>query len=156
MNSRILRTLLAASLALNIGFAGTAVYRHWLGPAPVRSASPASLPDRLGLTADQRSAWEALERPFLRDLSANWAAIRSLRQALLDEIFAAEPDKERLAKLQARIAALQDSQQKRVIAQLLSERSVLDERQRSLLKGFLTQEYDAQTPQVEHLHQTAK
>lgn len=155
MTPRFRNTLLAASLALNVGFIATAVQRHWTGAAsePREAATP--LAQRLNLSVAQREAWAALERPFLNDLAGNWAAIRAQRQALLDEIFAARPDGSRLASIQGRIAALQDAQQKRVIRQLLAERKVLDAHQQGVLRGLLTREYAAQATREEYLHQAS-
>lgn len=133
MNSRVLKSVLAASLALNVGFVGAVGYRQWLGPGIVSTQPAANLADRLSLTPPQRAAWHALEQPFLDDLATNWTDIRAQRQALLDEIFSAHPDTARLASIQARIAGLQDTQQKRVIAQLLAEQAVLDEGQKPRL-----------------------
>lgn len=149
MTSRAIKTLCILSLALNVGFVGMAAYRY--GSA-AGEAQPAALADRLNLNAQQRAAWQALETPFLQDLSVNWTDIRGLRQALLNEIFADQPDERQLADFQARIAALQDGQQKRVIAQLLAERDVLDSAQRSALKSLLMQEYGEPASQAEHLH----
>lgn len=151
MNGRMIKMLCVLSLALNVGFVGMAAYRYGSAVGAAQPA-PASLADRLALDADQRAAWQALESPFLQDLAANWADIRVLRQTLLDEVFADHPDERKLAALQARIAALQDGQQKRVIAQLLAEREVLNAGQRSALKSLLLQEYGEQASQAEHLH----
>jgi len=153
MTPRHRNILLAASLALNIGFTAIAVQRHWPGDEPAQAAAP--LTQRLGLSPGQQAAWAALEAPFLEDLAENWADIRAQRQALLDEVFSARPDAARLDGIQAKIARLQDAQQKRVIRQLLAERSVLDPGQQAMLKDLLMQEFAAQATRVEQLHQTA-
>ena len=153
MSPRFRNILLAVSLALNVGFVATAVQRHWL--AGGQEAPAASLAQRLGLSAGQQAAWMRLEGPFLADLEGNWAAIRAQRQALLDELFAAHPDAARLDGIQAKIAALQDEQQKRVIRQLLAEREVLDARQRDVLKALLMREFAVQESRAEQLHRHA-
>ncbi|WP_269499936.1 Spy/CpxP family protein refolding chaperone [Castellaniella sp. S9] len=154
MNARVLKSVLAASLALNVGFVGAVGYRQWLGSGMARTQPASALADRLSLSPSQRAAWHALEQPFLDDLATNWTDIRAQRQALLDEIFSGHPDTARLASIQARIASLQDAQQKRVIAQLLAEQAVLDEGQRALLKTLLLDEYGRQASTREgHLHQ---
>lgn len=152
MTSRMLKTLCILSLALNVGFIGMAAYRYGAAPRNAQNAPPAALADRLGLDADQRAAWNALETPFLQDLSADWVNIRALRQTLLDAIFAAQPDEQKLTDLQAQIAALQSGQQKRVIAQLLAEREVLTADQQSALRALLMRAYGEQVSEVEHLH----
>ncbi len=153
MSPRFRNILLAVSLALNVGFVATAVQRHWL--AGGQEAPAASLAQRLGLSAGQRAVWMRLEGPFLADLEGTWAAIRAQRQALLDELFAAHPDAARLDGIQAKIAALQDEQQKRVIRQLLAEREVLDARQRDVLKALLMREFAVQESRAEQLHRHA-
>lgn len=152
MNARTMKMLCVLSLALNVGFIGMAAYRYGSAAGTAQASSPATLADRLALNASQREAWDALEPPFLQDLAANWADIRLLRRTLLDEIFADQPDEQKLAALQMQIAALQDGQQKRVIAQLLAERKVLDASQRAALKSLLLREYGEQASQAEHLH----
>lgn len=156
MTSRFRNTLLAVSLALNVGFIATAALRHWTGSAPGPQDAVAPLVQRLNLSAAQQAAWTALEGPFLNDLAGNWAAIRAQREALLAEIFAAHPDEARLAGIQERIAALQDSQQKRVIRQLLAERGVLDPHQQDILRNLLARDYAAQATQAERLHQVPR
>src|SRR5690606_41594781 len=131
------------------GFAAAAIRRHWAGVV-LRPADP--MRRAFGLSGGQEAAWTRLEGPFLADLARNWEDIRAHRQALLDELFAAQPDTARLAGIQAGIAALQDEQQKRVIRQLLAERDVLDDRQRALLKDLLMQEFAVQATQAEQLH----
>ena len=153
MSPRFRNILLAVSLALNVGFVATAAQRHWMGGGDGPPAE--SLAQRLGLSASQQTAWTRLEGPFLADLARNWADIRAQRQALLDELFATKPDTTRLDGIQAKIAALQDEQQKHVIRQLLAERDVLDARQRAVLKELLMQEFAAQATRAEQLHRKA-
>lgn len=149
MSSRILKPLLAASLALNLGFAAAVAYRHLGTAAP---AHDAVLADRLGLSPVQREAWDALEQPFLRDLAQNWADIHAQRDALLDAIFADAPDRGRVAALRERIAGLQDEQQQRVVAQLLAEQALLDAGQRAALKSLLVREYGDPAAEIRRLH----
>ena len=67
-------------------------------------------------------------------------------------IFAATPDRSAIDAEQARIAALQDAQQQRVIAQLLSERALLNDGQRAQLMALLLQRYAQEATQEEQLH----
>ena len=53
---------------------------------------------------------------------------------------------------QARIAALQDAQQQRVIAQLLAERALLDDGQRARLMALLLSRYAQESSEEELLH----
>lgn len=152
-NPSFLHWLLILSLALNLGI-GVALVRHQLQPAPTApAAAPAlNLPDYLGLSAEQRQRWQQLEPPFLRELSANWEQIRQHREALVRHIFAAAPERAAIDTEQARIAALQDAQQQRVIAQLLSERALLNDSQRAKLMALLLSRYAQEATQEEQLH----
>ena len=145
--------LLAVSLALNMGI-GVALVRHQWQPVPAATAAlpVLNLPDYLDLSGAQRQRWQQLEWPFLQDLSANWGQIRQHREALVRHIFAATPDRSAIDAEQARIAALQDAQQQRVIAQLLSERALLNDGQRAQLMALLLQRYAQEATQEEQLH----
>ncbi|WP_313312777.1 periplasmic heavy metal sensor [Pulveribacter sp.] len=142
------RALLAASLALNLGVAAALLLR----PAPQEPASALHLPEHLALTPEQRARWQALEAPFLRELSSNWEGIRQHREALVRHIFAPAPDRAAIDAEQAAIARLQAAQQQRVIAQLLDERELLDERQRAQLLQLLLGRYAQEATEEELLH----
>ncbi len=142
------RALLAASLALNLGVVAALLLR----PAPLAPAPALDLPDHLALTPGQRARWQALEAPFLHELSANWDAIRRHREALVRHIFSAAPERAAIDAEQAAIASLQAAQQQRVIAQLLAERELLDERQRAQLLQLLLGRYAQEATEEELLH----
>jgi len=110
------------------------------------------LPDYLQLTREQRARWDALEAPFLHDLSANWSDIRRHRDALVRHIFAATPDRAAIDAEQATIGRLQAAQQQRVIAQLLAERALLEEGQRERLLQLLLSRYAEEATEEELLH----
>lgn len=145
-----IRTLLVVSLALNLGILAALVLR------PARVAPPPApavhLPDYLALTPGQRTRWEALEAPFLHDLSSNWDDIRHRREALVRHIFAAAPDRAAIDAEQAAIARLQAAQQQRVITQLLAERELLDTAQRERLLQLLLGRYAQEATEEELLH----
>ncbi len=145
-----IRTLLAVSLALNLGILAALVLR------PARVAPPPApavhLPDYLALTPGQRMRWDALEAPFLHDLSSNWDDIRHRREALVRHIFAAAPDRAAIDAEQAAIARLQAAQQQRVITQLLAERELLDTAQRERLLQLLLGRYAQEATEEELLH----
>ena len=89
------RYLLVVSLSLNLGIAGALL---WQSSRPRPQADPAhpahlNLQDHLELNAEQRARWQALEPDFLRELAANWQAIRQHREALVRHIFATTPDR---------------------------------------------------------------
>lgn len=146
--------VLAISLALNLGVVAALALRP-APPTPTTQTPPAPafhLPDHLALSAEQRARWEALEPEFLRELAANWQAIRQHREALVRQVFAATPDRAAIDAEQAAIARLQGAQQQRVITQLLAERALLDERQRTRLMELLLARYAQETTEEEQLH----
>lgn len=105
-NPAWIRTLLAISLALNLGVVAALVLR----PAPdtVEGGAPpvVHLPEYLKPT-QQRARWEGMETPFLHDLSSNWSDIRRHREALVRHIFADAPERTAIDAEQAAIARLQ-------------------------------------------------
>lgn len=145
------KLLLAISLALNIGFATTVAYKQWY-ITQVSPRSQISLPDQLGLDAAQRQHWQSIEQGFVTDLSANWDHIRQSRTALINEIFSEHPDRTRIDAMQADIATLQNTQQQRVIVQLLAERELLDADQRTALKALLLGRHTDELSKAEQLH----
>lgn len=154
MNSTKWKWLLAASLSFNFGIIGVVLVKQ----APLQSQAhitppQQALPDYLQLSDAQRQRWRQLDPLFLRDISANWSEIRQHRETLVRHIFSATPDRALIDAEQARIAALQDAQQRRVIAQLMAERELLDERQRARLRDLLLSRYAQEsTSEEEQLH----
>lgn len=153
MNRTTGKWLLAASLSLNLGFAATVAYKQLqqIPPAP-GTQQHVSLPDQLQLTLEQRSRWHQIEQGFIKDLASNWREIRQHREALIKHIFSAQPERAQIDAEQARIATLQDAQQRRVITQLLAERDLLDQRQRAALMTLLLQRYTNEATEEELLH----
>ena len=155
MNRSGLKFALVLSVLLNLGVFGAVAYRAsqsgtW--PAIFRAeGGEASLPDHLGLTADQRRQWHELENGFLPELRSGWQAIRGHRETMIREIFSGEPDRARIEAERAAIAQLQSAQQRRIIEQLLRERDVLTSEQREKLAELLLQQAPASTFE-ERLH----
>ena len=106
----------------------------------------------LKLTPEQRARWEGMETPFLHDLSSNWSDIRRHREALVRHIFADAPERTAIDAEQAAIARLQAAQQQRVIDQLLAERAMLDDAQRTRLLQLLLTRYAEEATEEEMLH----
>lgn len=157
MNRTTWKWLLAASLALNLGIVATVAYKQLqqLRSPPASSGAqggPASLPEQLQLSPEQRNRWQQAERGFVADLAVNWREIRQQRETLIREIFSGQPERAKIDAAQARIAALQDAQQRRVIAQLLAERDVLDQQQRAALMALLLARYTNEATEEELLH----
>ena len=148
------RYLLIVSLSLNLGIVGALLLQPSKHQPTGNPASPAhlNLQDHLELNTEQRARWQALEPAFLQELAANWQAIRQHREALVRHIFAATPDRAAIDAEQAAIARLQGAQQQRVITQLLAERALLDERQRTRLMELLLNRYAQETTEEEQLH----
>ena len=148
------RYLLVVSLALNLGIVTALVIRPSPpGPIDIAAQPPhLNLQDYLELTTEQRNQWQQLEPAFLRELAANWQDIRQHREALVRHIFPAAPDRTAIYAEQAAIASLQETQQHRVIEQLLAERNVLDEHQRKRLMDLLLSRYSEETTEEELLH----
>lgn len=148
------RYLLIVSLSLNLGIVGALLLQPSKHQPTGNPASQAhlNLQDHLELNTEQRARWQALEPDFLRELAANWQAIRQHREALVRHIFAATPDRAAIDAEQAAIARLQGAQQQRVITQLLAERALLDERQRTRLMELLLNRYAQETTEEEQLH----
>lgn len=148
------RSLLAISLALNLGVVAALVLRQPPPADPPAAAheAPVNLQDYLELTGEQRQHWQQLEPGFLTEVSANWNAIRKHREALVRHIFAAAPDRQAIDAEQAAIARLQAEQQQRVIAQLLAERALLNEAQRARLMELLLRRYAQESSEEELLH----
>lgn len=148
------RSLLAISLALNLGVVAALVLRQPPPADPPAAAheAPVNLQDYLELTGEQRQHWQQLEPGFLTEVSANWNAIRKHREALVRHIFAAAPDRQAIDAEQAAIARLQAEQQQRVIAQLLAERALLNEAQRVRLMELLLRRYAQESSEEELLH----
>lgn len=154
MNHPLLRGVLAASLALNLGFVA-AVAWHLHAPAPTTSTTaPAHVPldQQLQLSASQRQRWQSIEPAFLQDIDRNWRAIHQHREALVRAIFSASPDHQAIQAQQAQIAALQEAQQQRVIAQLLAEHDILEPAQRAKLMALLLERYTQEATEEELLH----
>jgi Spy/CpxP family protein refolding chaperone len=154
MNRTTWKWLLAASISLNVGFAATVTYKQLRATPASRIAQsrPASLPDQLQLTAEQRNRWRQIEPGFIADLGANWREIRQHREVLIRAIFLTQPERGKIDAEQAKIAALQDAQQRRVITQLLAERDLLDQRQRAALMALLLERYTNEATEEELLH----
>ena len=148
------RYLLAASLALNVGIVVAIAIR----PSPPRPADVAAQPphlnlqDYLELNAEQRAQWQQLEPAFMHELAANWKDIRQHREALVRHIFATTENRAAIDAEQAAIADLQGVQQRRVIAQLLAERNLLNTQQRQRLMDLLLSRYAEASTQEELLH----
>ena len=153
MNRTAWKWLLAISLSLNLGIVAAVLF-HQLRPLPdAKFVQPhLNLPDYLQLNEAQRQRWRQLEPAFLQDIAINWREIRAHREALVRHIFSATLERAAIDAEQARIATLQDVQQRRVITQLLAERELLDDGQRAKLMALLLSRYAQEATEEELLH----
>lgn len=141
MKRRTLGVALVLSLLVNLGVVGALGYRAIQAgerSAPVQDPAGASaLVRHLALDDKQRRAWHEHEADFLDRLVAGSREIREHRDRLVHEIFGEAPDAGVIEAERASIVRIQQTQQRLVIAQLLSERDLLDPHQRALLAQVL-------------------
>ena len=95
------------------------------------------VPDYLKRDPKQRERWHAMEQDFVKTLNDAGREIQTHRERLVREIFAAQADTAAIERERASIFALQEAQQRSVIAQLLKEREMLSPEQRTALAGLL-------------------
>ena len=97
---RLVRVVLALSLALNLFFVGGLVYSKFVRPTPPLIA----LGRELDLAPDQRKAFQS----FLQVVRSNGAALREnnlkIGQQIWDELAQPKPDPQKLAALFADVA----------------------------------------------------
>ena len=148
MKPASLRLALLLSVALNLGVIATIALDRLRPPA---AAPKPPLHQVLGLNADQRARWEAAERPFLQQFDAAKAQLEAHRAALIDALFADTIDSARIESARAAIAELQQTQQRLIIEQLITERAILDATQRAQLARLLRDQPGTRST-VEDLH----
>jgi Spy/CpxP family protein refolding chaperone len=133
--------LLALSLLINAGVLAGA----WLQASRAGGATELAffgmgherVPDYLKLDPKQRERWHAMEQDFVKDLNDAGHEIQTHRERLVRNIFSAQPDAAAIERERASIFALQETQQRSVIAQLLKEREMLSPEQRTVLVDLL-------------------
>ena len=135
------KLLLAASLLVNVGVITAAWLPAWrAGGASERvlfGMGHEQVPGHLNLDASQRERWHAMEADFLRVLSDSGSRIQTHRERLVREIMSERPDAAVIESERAAIFALQEAQQRAVIAQLLREGEMLRPEQRTALANLL-------------------
>ena len=146
--------LLALSLLVNAGVLAGAWFQVWRAEGATELAffgmGHERVPDYLKLDRTQREHWHAMEQEFVAALNDAGREIQAHRERLVREIFSAQPDASVIERERAAIFALQETQQRSVIGQLLKEREMLSPEQRAALAGLLLK----QDPQngAEQLH----
>jgi Spy/CpxP family protein refolding chaperone len=135
------KLLLAASLLINVGVLAAV----WRAGLPVDGAGERAffgmghgqVAEHLRLDAAQRNRWRILEAEFIEDLNQSARRIESHRERLVRAILSEQPDFTTIERERAEIFALQEAQQRAVIAQLLKERELLRPDQRAALAELL-------------------
>lgn len=141
MRGYALKLLLAASLLVNAGVLVAVWMPDWGAGGAIERALFGMRHDQvarhLRLDTAQRERWRALETGFVEQLSDSGARIQSHRERLVREILSAQPDAAAIERERSAIFALQEAQQRAVIAQLLKEREMLQPEQRAALAQLL-------------------
>ena len=154
MSPSNLKYALTLSLLLNAGFIGAVGYQvvKYRGLPPVfTAAAQPDVADYLKLTSEQRERWRALESDFVRRYEADAKEIAERREKLIRRIFSGQATAESIEADREAIARLQTEQQRRVIAQLLRERQILEPAQQRALADFLLRQAPDVTA-VEQVH----
>lgn len=148
--------LLALSLLVNVGVLAGA----WFQARQVEGATELAffgmgherVPDYLQLDPTQRSRWHAMEQDFVAALNDAGREIQTHRERLVREILSTQPDASVIERERASIFALQEAQQRSVIAQLLREREMLNPEQRVALAELLLKQDPRNTAGTQPLH----
>ena len=152
MSNTTLRNALVLSVLVNVGvLAGLGWQKLSRNGLPMPSGAPTELSRELQLSASQLQRWHDAEAPFLAYLRASNASLGEHRNRLIEAIFAEQVDRAVIDAEQAKIAELQNEQQRLLIDQLLQEREILEPQQRARLAQVLTQQsFGADS--IEQLH----
>jgi Spy/CpxP family protein refolding chaperone len=110
------------------------------------------VPEYLKLDRTQRERWHAMEQDFVKSLNDAGREIQTHRERLVREIFSAQPDAPVIERERAAIFALQEAQQRSVIAQLLKEREMLSPEQRAALADLLLKQDPRNAAGAQQLH----
>jgi Spy/CpxP family protein refolding chaperone len=133
--------LLALSLLVNVGVLAGAWFQAWRADGATEIAffgmGHERVPDYLKLDSAQRERWHVMEQEFVKVLNDSGSDIAIHRERLVRGIFSPQPDAALIERERAEIFALQEAQQRNVIAQLLKEREMLSPKQRAALADLL-------------------
>lgn len=152
MSNTTLRNALVLSVLVNVGvLAGLGWQKLSRDGLPMPSGATTELSRELQLSASQLQRWHDAEAPFLAYLRASNASLGEHRNRLIEAIFAEQVDRTVIDAEQAKIAELQNEQQRLLIDQLLQEREILEPQQRARLAQVLTQQSFG-ADNIEQLH----
>jgi hypothetical protein len=100
----------------------------------------------LRLDAAQRERWRSIETGFVDELNRVGQRIAAHRTRMVHAILSDQPDAATIERERAAIFALQEAQQRAVIAQLLREREMLNAEQRTALAELLLSRHAGALP----------
>ncbi|MCW3147143.1 periplasmic heavy metal sensor [Stutzerimonas stutzeri] len=141
MNTSTLRGALALSLLVNCGVLGTLAWQKLQTDGlPMPSGAPTELSRQLELSANQLGRWHDGQAPYLAQLHALDSEFDAQRGRLLEALLGEQVDPAQVAREQAKLSELREARQQLQIDQLLSERELLDARQRQKLVNFLARQ----------------
>jgi Spy/CpxP family protein refolding chaperone len=148
--------LLALSLLINAGVLAGA----WFQARRAEGATEVAffgmgherVPDYLKLDPTQRERWHAMEQDFVKSLNDAGRKIQTHRERLVREIFSEQPDAAVIERERTAIFAMQEAQQRSVIAQLLKEREMLNPAQRAALADLLLKQDPQNSAGAQPLH----
>jgi Spy/CpxP family protein refolding chaperone len=135
------KLLLAASLLVNAGVLA-AVWRsgmpaNGMGERAFFGMGHGEVAEHLKLDPAQRERWKSMEAEFIQELNQSARRIEGHRERMVRAILSEQPDSSTIERERAEIFALQEAQQRAVIAQLLKERELLRPEQRAALAELL-------------------
>jgi hypothetical protein len=133
MRSSWLTGILILSLAVNAAILGTLGYHYFInppqsGPAPCFTAGDGHLYQSLGLTGEQLSKMEPLARAFHSHMDAMKASMEQKRDLLVNLLHRGD-DPDKIERLRAEMASIQDAIQKEVIVHISIIKMILDSKQ---------------------------
>ncbi|HCH77788.1 MAG TPA: hypothetical protein DFM08_15040 [Pseudomonas sp.] len=141
MNTSTLRGALALSLLVNFGVLGTLAWQKLQTDGlPMPSGAPTELSRQLELSVNQLGRWHDGQAPYLARLHTLDSDLDAQRGKLLQALLGEQVDPAQVAREQAKLSELREARQQLQIDQLLSERELLDARQRQKLVNFLARQ----------------
>jgi Spy/CpxP family protein refolding chaperone len=124
-------SILAVSVAFNLGFAGAYISRQQAPPPPDErppQLEPREALEDMSLTDEQRVAWDAMSRQFLDDMNQLREDTMESRRRLMELVMGPAPDEateEAINQEIETLAAMQAQGQRLIMKHLIDKRRVL-------------------------------
>jgi len=148
MRSRLVWLVLALSVAMNLGFLGTAAY-YWRGWNQHKPSHPESsqvsesiLHKELKLSAVQAQQFDRLRTDLQKEIEGPQAEMRKLRKSFLELLASPEPERAAIERHLAEMSRVQSRIQLAVADHLLAEKSLLSAEQRVTFLDTLRQRFE--------------